>query len=367
MSNANNHPQPGDVLLMVGTRKGAFLFWSDPTRRAWRRSHHHADWSVHALNYDERSSTIYAVTNNNYLDQSMAIQRSADSGMTWRAALRGPTFADSRRAWQIWQIVPGHPQRPGEMWAGTREAGLFRSRNAGETWESVAGLNDHPTRTTWEAGGGGLLLHTILIDPEDPNRLYVGVSMGGVYRSEDAGVSWQPINRGLAEGVPNLRPGTHQCIHKMALHPARPAVLFQQHHTGVYRSADHGNTWVDISDGLPSRFGFPLALHPHDLDTVYVVPHVSQDQRVVPEGRMAVWRSRNGGNHWESLTQGLPDNVWFTILRENLATDTCDPAGVYVGTSTGQLFYSRDEGEHWELLADHLPSVISVNAARIVA
>lgn len=366
MSKSSERPQPGDVLLMVGTRKGAFLFWSDPARRAWRCSHHHGDWTVHAINYDERSGATYAATNNNYLAQATTIQRSPDHGATWRSSARGPAFADDRRAWQIWQVVPGHPQRPGEMWAGSREAGLFRSRNAGETWESVDGLNDHPTHTTWQEGGGGLLLHTILIDPENPNQLYAGISMGGVFRSEDTGASWQSINRGLADGASDVRPGTHRCVHKMALHPARPAVLFQQHHTGVYHSVDRGDTWVDISDGLPSRFGFPLALHPHDPETVYVVPHVSQDQRVVPEGRMAIWRSRNSGNNWESLTQGLPDNVWFTILRENLATDRCDPAGVYAGTSTGQLFYSRDEGAHWELLAGNLPSIVSVNAAQTV-
>ncbi|SRR6266545_976225 len=249
------------------------------------------------------------------------------------------------------------------MWAGTREAGLFRSRDSGRTWESVAGLNDHPTRAAWEEGGGGLLLHTILIDPENPNWMYACVSMGGAYRSEDAGASWQPINRGVADSLPGVSPGTHQCVHKMALHPARPAVLFQQHHTGVYRSDDCGDRWVDISDGLPSRFGFPLAIHPHDPDTVYVVPHVSEKQRAVPEGRMAVWRSRSGGARWESLSAGLPDHAWLTILREGLAVDSCDPAGVYVGTNTGQVFYSRDEGAHWELLADYLPAVMSVNAA----
>jgi hypothetical protein len=353
------------VLVMIGTRKGAFLFWSDPSRRTWSRSHHHGDWSVHAVSYDERSDSIYAATNHNYLNERAVIQRSTDGGITWQEAVSGPTFDNGRRAWQIWQVVPGHPQRPGEMWAGTREAGLFRSRDSGVTWESITGLNDHPTHATWEEGGGGMLLHTILIDPENPTRLYACVSMGGAYRSEDGGASWQPINGGVAENLSNVSPGTHKCVHKMALHPARPEVLFQQHHTGVYRSDDRGDRWVDISEGLPSRFGFPLALHPHDPETVYVVPHVSEKQRMVLEGRMAVWRSRTGGASWEYLTAGLPENVWLTVLRENLAVDSCDPAGVYVGTHTGQVFYSRDEGGHWELLADYLPSVLSVNTGRV--
>jgi len=355
---------------MVGTRKGTFLFSSDLARRQWRCAHHHGDWSVHALNYDARNRMMYAATNHNYLSQSTTIQRtevqnSVKSGAKWHAAKSGPNFDDQRNAWQIWQVVHGHPQRPGEVWAGTREAGLFRSSDWGETWEAVPGLNNHPTCSTWQAGGGGLLLHTIIVDPDEPRRLYACISMGGAFRSEDGGVSWQPINHGLAEGLPNLRPGTHQCVHKMVLHPLRTSVLFQQHHCGVYRSNDRGDHWSDISEGLPSRFGFPLAIHPHDPDTIYLVPHVSDYQRMVPDGHLAVWRSRTGGDSWESLTHGLPENAWFTILRENLAVDGCDPAGVYVGTSSGQLYYSRDEGTHWELLADHLPSIISVNSAYI--
>jgi len=366
MNDGSEHPRPGDVLVLVGTRKGIFLFWSDPARRAWRRAHHLGDWSVHALNYDERNGCIYAATNDNYLNERTVIQRSADGGATWREGTSSPAFDDDRRAWQIWQVVPGHAQRPGEVWAGTREAGLFRSSDSGETWKSVTGLNHHPTRATWEEGGGGLLLHTILIDPENPRLLYACVSAGGAFRSADDGISWQPINHEVPQYLLDINPATAKCVHKMALHPARPAVLFQQHHCGVYRSDDRGDTWVDISDGLPSRFGFPLALHPHDPDTVYVVPHVSDRQRVVPEGRMAIWRSRNGGERWEGLSTGLPDNTWLTCLRESLAVDSCDPAGVYVGTNTGQVFYSRDEGAHWELLADYLPAVMSVNAARMV-
>ena len=363
---SGGHPRSGDVLVMVGTRKGTFLFWSDSARQAWSRSHHHGDWSVHALSYDERDGNIYAATNHNFLNERTSIQRSADCGTTWRELERGPLFDDDRRAWQIWQIVPGHPQRPSELWAGTREAGLFRSYDRGATWASVAGLNDHPASATWEEGGGGLLLHTILVDPENPNQLYACVSMGGAYRSQDGGESWQPINHDVPQYLDDDHPATAKCVHKMALHAARPGVLFQQHHRGVYRSDDCGDTWLDISEGLPSRFGFPLVLHPYDPNTVYVVPHVSDNQRMMPEQHMAVWRSRSSGASWERLTTGLPANAWITVLRENLAVDRCDPAGVYVGTSTGQLFYSRDEGDCWEQLADYLPAIISVNATQIV-
>jgi hypothetical protein len=365
MHASSERPAPGDVLLMIGTRKGTFLLWSDPARRTWRSSHHHADWSAYALGYDDRSGTLYAATNHNYLAQSTTIQRSADYGATWQSAARGPEFDDDRRAWQIWQVAPGHAERPGEVWAGTREAGLFRSRDAGDTWDSVAGLNDHPTHSAWEGGGGGLLLHTILTDPQAPNRLYACVSMGGAYRSDDGGETWQPINQGVADGLTLYKPITRLCVHKMALHPARPAILFQQHHTGVYRSEDRGNHWRDISAGLSSRFGFPLGLHPREPDTLYVIPHISEMQRVVPEGRMTVWRSRTGGDEWQPLTYGLPENAWLTILRESLAVDDCEPAGLYFGTSTGQLYYSRDEGDHWDMLAGYFPSVICVTAARV--
>jgi photosystem II stability/assembly factor-like uncharacterized protein len=274
-----------------------------------------------------------------------------------------PAFADGRRAWQIWQVAPGHPERPGEVWAGTREAGLFRSRDGGETWVSVASLNDHPTHDAWLPGGGGLLLHTILIDPDNPNRLFACISMGGAFRSDDGGERWQPVNHGVPSNWAEVSPGTQLCVHKMALHPAQTGRLYQQHHTGVYRSDDHGDNWVDISNGLSSRFGFSLAVHPRDPDTLYVVPHISEKQRVIPHGQMAVWRSRTGGENWEALRAGLPDNAWFTVLREALAVDACDPAGVYAGTHTGQLFHSRDEGSHWELLAGNFPSIICVNAA----
>jgi hypothetical protein len=365
MRDTSEYPRPGDVLLMVGTRNGSVLFWSDRARRPWHRIERQAGWSVNALSYDQRAGAIYAATNSDTVGKGMAIQRSLDRGATWSVLPSNMPFDDDRRAWQLWQVAPGHASRPRELWAGTREAGLFRSQDDGATWQGMSGLNNHPTHTSWHEGGAGIILHTIVIDPEVPSRMYVCVSAGGVYRTEDSGATWQPINRGVrADFLVDACPVAGHCPHKLALHPARPAVLFQQNHCGVYRSDDRGDTWVDISAGLSSRFGFPIAVHPHEPNTVYVVPHVSDKQRVVPDGRMAVWRSRTGGESWECLTRGLPsDNAWLTILRESLAMDTCEPAGIYVGTTRGQLFYSRDGGDHWELLADSLPPVVSVSAA----
>lgn len=361
-------PRPGDVLVLVGTRDGSYLFWSDPARRRWHRSEHHAGSSVNALSYDRRTGAIYAATNGSSSGGGMAIRRSLDRGATWSTLPTDMRFDDDRRAWQIWQVEPGHPSRPGELWAGTREAGLFHSCDDGATWQGVRGLNDHPTQPAWHEGGAGIILHTIVIDPQAPGRMFVCVSAGGIYRTEDGGATWQPINRGVrADFLPDACPVAGHCPHKLVLHPARPAVLFQQNHCGVYRSDDRGDSWVDISDGLSSRFGFPIAVHPHHPDTIYVVPHVSDTHRVVPGGRMAVWRSRSGGESWEPLTDGLPSgSARLTILRESLAADACDPAGIYVGTAAGQLFYSRDEGDRWELLADSLPAVVSVNAATVV-
>lgn len=365
--NESTRPRSGDILVMVGTRKGTFLFWSDPDRKSWQRAQHHLGWSTHALSYDPRHGSIYAATNSAVYGG--LVQRSDDGGATWESFNQGLDFSadEERRVREVWQVEPGHVEHATEVWAGSGVAGLFRSTDRGSTWQPIEALNTHPTTNTWMPGGGGLILHTIVADPGDARRVYACVSAGGAYRSDDHGATWQPINKGVrADFHPDVYPETGQCVHKMVLHPARPKVLFQQNHCGIYRSDDRGDSWVDISEGLPSRFGFPIALHPHDPHTVYTVPLTSDEQRVTPEGQMAVWRSRDDGNSWEPLTNGLPNNAWLTILREGLTTDPCDSAGVYVGTTTGQVFWSRDEGEHWTTLADYLPPVLSVSAACVV-
>ncbi len=361
-------PAPGDVLVMVGTRKGAFLFWSDEARKEWRRSEHHLGWSVRAMSYDARANTIYAALTSDVFGG--LVQRSRDGGLTWEHFNEGLDFPadEERRVREIWQVQPGHAQHPGEIWAGTGVAGLFRSTDEGAHWQGVAGLNDRVQTDTWMPGGGGLILHTILPDPTDPDRIYVAISAGGAYRSDDGGSSWKPINHGVDAGfLPDPEPETGHCVHKMVLHPARPEVLFQQNHMGIYRSDNRGDDWVDISAGLPSRFGFPMTVHAHDPHTVYTVPLVADERRFVPDGQMAVWRTRDDGATWQPLTTGLPDGAWLNVLRDALAADACDPCGVYVGTTGGHLFYSRDEGDSWQTLTDYLPPVLSVAAARVVA
>ncbi|HMO60211.1 MAG TPA: exo-alpha-sialidase, partial [Roseiflexaceae bacterium] len=283
--------------------------------------------------------------------------RSRDGGRHWQRLPSRPAFTDQRCVRQIWQLQVGHPKHPGELWAGTGEAGLFRSVDAGHSWQGVAGLNDHPTRATWDAGGGGLILHSILIDPHNPARLFVGISAGGVYRSDDDADSWQAINRGMR---PDPRPeacaASGQCPHKILLHPTQPGLLYQQGHCGVYRSIDYGDSWHDISAGLPSSFGWPLAIHPHNPELLYVVPHISDKQRRTTEDRLAVWCSDNAGTTWQRLTHGLPTTPAL-CLRESLTLAVDDPSTIYLGTTDGRVFCSRDQGESWVMFLSGLPAV----------
>jgi photosystem II stability/assembly factor-like uncharacterized protein len=253
------------------------------------------------------------------------------------------------------------------LYAGVEPAALFKSTDRGDTWTINSGLHNHPHRAQWFPGNGGLCLHTILLDPLDPNRLYVAISTGGCYRTDDGGATWQPRNQHVrADFLPDKYPEFGQCVHKMALHPDRPEVLYQQNHCGVYRSDNAGDDWIDIGDGkLPSRFGFPIAVHPHDPKTLYLALEESDEYRMSVDGKFAVWRSRNGGETWKRLSKGLPDRAYLVALREAMAVDTLNEAGVYVGTDTGQVFYSRDEGDAWEVLADFLPPVLSVETAVI--
>lgn len=369
-------PQTGDIVVMIGTRSGSHLFWSDAGRREWRRSAAHGGAAVHALAYDERDGRFYAAVNwSNRVEQGYTVEYSDDGGQSWQGSASGleGVLADDEGERQIWQIRPGHPARQGELWAGMRAASLYRSVDRGMTWQPVQGLNDHPTRSTWMGGGGGLILHTILTDPREPQRLYACISAGGAFRSEDGGRHWQPINKGVRadfiEAISPERgcyPETGQCVHKMVLHPARPDVLFQQNHCGVYRSDDRGESWVDISAGLSSRFGFPIAIHPHDPQTVYVIPMISEMNRTAPDGQLTVWRSRDDGANWQPFTAGLPAGERLTVLRESLAVDPATPAGLYLGTTGGQVYASLDNGEHWQLVVDGLAPIVSVEAARAI-
>ena len=361
---ATDAPRPGDVMLIAGTKKGLFLLWSDPERRQWRQARHHAGWAVHAATYDPRDGHLYCATKSEVF--GVLVRRSPDLGATWAEDNEGLAYAaeDARRVRTIWQLAPG--ARPGTVLAGVEHAGLFRSTDHGRHWAPLTGLNDHPTAADWQPGGGGLCLHTIVTD--EAGRIWVAISTGGVYRSEDGGETWQPRNRGISAGfLPGEEPTHGQCVHKVDRHPAVPDRLYAQNHGGVYRSDDGGDSWLDIAEGLPSDFGFPLCVDPNDPDTVYIVPLEADIDRVTAQGRMAVWRSRDAGASWQACTEGLPDPAHLVILRDAMACDDLLSTGVYVGTTTGQIFHSRDHGDTWGALADYLPPVYCLGAFRVAA
>jgi photosystem II stability/assembly factor-like uncharacterized protein len=253
------------------------------------------------------------------------------------------------------------------LYCGVEPAALFESRNGGETWSLVRGLFDHAHRPRWMPSNGGLALHTIVLDPATPQRMYVAISSGGLYRSEDGGASWSARNRGIrAVFLPNKYPEFGQCVHRIALHPLRPERLFLQNHWGLYRSDDHGDNWTDIANGVPSDFGFAMVVHPRKPDYVYVLPVESDVFRCSCDGRLRVYRTRNAGNAWEPLTRGLPQKeAYETVLRDAMAIDALDPAGIYFGTRSGQLFASTDEGKSWKKIFEGLPAVVCVKPALV--
>jgi hypothetical protein len=262
----------------------------------------------------------------------------------------------------IWNIEPGRADEPGVLYAGVQPATLYKSTDRGESWTLNESLYDHPHRGEWMPGAGGLMVHSIVLDPRDKNRMYVGVSAGGVYRTDDGGQTWVARNKGvLVDYEAKAYPEFGQCVHKFALHPSQPDVLYQQNHCGIYRSDNRGDDWIDIGeDRLPSRFGFPVLVHPHDPKTVYVMLADSDQFRMSVDNQAAVWRSRDSGETWSRITTGLPEKAHVLVLREAFAADNLETPGLYAGTDTGQLFYSRNEGDSWELLADYLPPIQSV-------
>ena len=357
------------VLVLVGTRKGAFIFESNRARKKWQMSGPHFDsWAVNHLSFDKRTGVIFAALNHGVYGPN--VQQSADLGATWQMS-QGPSFGKESGldVKAMWRVEPGHPDRPGEVWAGVDPASLFKSGDGGQSWSPVDSLNSHPTRAEWNPGAGGLILHTILMHPANPERVFVAISAAGVFRTDDGGRSWTPKNRGthacfMPEG--KQWPEWGQCVHHLVMSPTNPDLLFQQNHCGVYRSEDAGESWTSIAEGLPAKFGFPIAINRHQEQTIYVVPEVSDEFRHTPGGVFGVYRSRSGGREWEGLSKGLPDRgAFLNVLREGMAADDCQPGGVYVGTSTGQLFATRDEGDSWFSLADYLPPIHSVATAVI--
>jgi photosystem II stability/assembly factor-like uncharacterized protein len=351
------------VLILAGTRKGLFTLRGDEERRAWRlEGPLLTGWEVFHAIRDQRDGTIYAATNS--LAYGSTVHRSRDEGHSWeRAEGIGLPEGSELTLERTWHVEPGHESRPDTVWLGAAPGVLFRSDDVGASWEPVRGILEHPTRERWMPGAGGMCCHSISLDPGDAERLFVGISAAGTFRTDDGGETWTPANKDVAaDFLPEPHPEVGQCVHKLLVHQERPERIWQQNHCGVYRSDDRGENWERLDgNGLPSDFGFALALHSRDPDTAWVVPEEGAANRVTCDGRLGVYRTRDAGASWE-LRPAL-DEAWVAVLREAGASDTLDPVGVYVGTQSGSVFVSPDEGETWLEAARHLPPVLSIEVA----
>ncbi len=364
----------GGVRVLVGTQKGAFILRSDGARRSFEIDGPlFPGWEVYHLKGSPADpSRIYASQATGWFGQ--VVQRSDDGGASWSAV--GNAFAYARvpgthqwydgtpHPWEfarVWHLEPSRTD-PDTVYAGVEDAALFRSSDGGASWVELAGLREQDSGPSWQPGAGGLCVHSILLDPRDEQRLYVAISAAGVFRSDDGGGTWHPANRGLrSEHIPDPDALVGHCVHHLAMHDARPGVLFMQKHWDVMRSDDAADSWHEVSGDLPSDFGFPIELHAHEPDTVYVVPITSDAAHYPPEGRLRVYRSRTGGGSWEPLGLGLPErDCYVNVLRDAMAVDALEPCGVYFGTTGGQIYASADAGDSWTPIAHHLPRVLSV-------
>ncbi|MBI4429125.1 MAG: exo-alpha-sialidase [Ignavibacteriales bacterium] len=355
------------VYLLVGTKKGAFIFSSTLQRKSWKLQGPLLKGAeVNDVVMDTRNGkTLYAAATSYWWGSN--VHMSKNLGKTWVQSEGGVRFHENagKKVERVWAVSPGREIEPKTMYAGVDPGALFKSEDGGKNWAEAQSLTNHPTREKWSPGAGGLMVHSICLHPENSKKMFVGISAAGVFATEDGGSSWQPRNKNvLAEFLPDKYPEVGQCVHHLEIHPDKPEVLYQQNHCGVYRSDNEGRDWTDISKGLPSRFGFSMQIHPHNPDTVYVIPEEGAEFRAVPKGRMAVYRSTNRGKTWQKLTKGLPSkNAFLHVHRQAMKVDRLYPHGMYVGTSSGQIYYSRNEGKTWSLLADYLPTIYSLNVA----
>ena len=362
------------VRVLVGTRKGAFVLTADGKRDRWDVSGpHFAGWEIyHVKGSAADPNRIYASQSSGWFGQ--VIQRSDDGGKTWQTV--GNKFVydgvpgthqwydGTPHPWEfkrVWHLEPSTAD-PDTVYAGVEDAALFRSTDGGQNWAEVSGLRGHGSGSAWAPGAGGLCLHTILVDPRNASRIYTAISSAGAFRTDDAGATWRPINKGLnSQYIPDPTAEVGHCVHRLAMHPSRPDVLFMQKHWDVLRSDNGGELWREISGNLPSDFGFAMNVHAHEPDTVYVVPIKSDSEHFPPDGKLRVFRSRSGGDQWEALTNGLPQqDCYVNVLRGAMAVDSLESCGIYFGTTGGQVYGSRDGGDSWGPIVRDLPAVMSV-------
>ena len=387
-----------NVRVLVGTRKGAFILTADGKRRNWEVSGpHFAGWELYHLKGSAVDpNRIYASQTSGWFGQ--IIQRSDDGGKTWfqpgtppgestttpdgmpkgesnkfvydTSAVTGKPltthqwYDGTQHPWEfkrVWHLEPSHSD-PDTVYAGVEDAALFKSTNGGVTWNELAGLRGHGTGPHWQPGAGGMCLHTVIIDHQNPDRIYIAISAAGAFRTDDRGKTWKPINRGLrSQFIPDPNAEVGHCVHHVALHPSRPDVLFMQKHWDVMRSDSAGDQWHEVSGNLPTDFGFVIDVHAHEPETIYVVPIKSDGEHFPLDGKLRVYRSKSGGNEWEALSKGLPEqDCYVNVLRDAMAVDQLDQCGVYFGTTGGQVYCSPDAGDTWAPIVRDLPAVLSV-------
>ncbi len=362
------------VRVLVGTKKGAFILTSDGTRKKWEiQGPHFAGWEIyHMKGSPVDANQLYASQTSGWFGQ--LIQRSNDAGKTWepvdnKFAYDGVAgthqwYDGTPHPWEfkrVWHLEPSLSD-PDTVYAGVEDAAMFRTTDGGKSWSELSGLRKHGSGPRWQPGAGGMCLHSILVDPKNPERIYIAISAAGAFRTDDGGKSWKPINKGLySKYIPDPTAEVGHCVHHIAMHGARPNVLFMQKHWDVMRSDNAGESWEKISGNLPTDFGFVIDVHSHEPETIYVVPIKSDSEHFPLDGKLRVYRSRTGGNQWEELGKGLPErDCYVNVLRDAMAVDTLDQCGVYFGTTGGQVYASADAGDSWAPIARDLPGVLSV-------